>query len=224
MAAAWMSIHPGHPPTCRFRKAYSPSKVIHRWRGAPAFAAPQPTVNNFGWTISFRRCREWRGARARAASPRLQTARASRIAGPGANKGEFFALDPGLQGYPQAWNRLVTTCRHAFPGPCWLKTGQCRNSCSQRLPTNSAEEAKEQCPADPAGRSAARGGRETLETQLFTLPLNRKRLPTPRSNAARSRIASRPTDGVQVGGLGYLAITTSPLASSPWGAGSPGAS
>ena len=28
--------------------AYSPSKVIHRWRGGPSFPPPQPTVKNFG--------------------------------------------------------------------------------------------------------------------------------------------------------------------------------
>jgi hypothetical protein len=36
---------------CRLRgtgHAYSPSKVIHRWRGEPTFAPPQPSVNNFG--------------------------------------------------------------------------------------------------------------------------------------------------------------------------------
>src|SRR2546430_6790390 len=29
-------------------RTYSPSKVIHRWRGALLFTHPQPTVNNFG--------------------------------------------------------------------------------------------------------------------------------------------------------------------------------
>src|SRR5437899_1260549 len=29
-------------------QAYSPSKVIHRWRGEPGLARPQPPVNNFG--------------------------------------------------------------------------------------------------------------------------------------------------------------------------------
>jgi hypothetical protein len=29
-------------------RTYSPSKVIHRWRGEPLITAPQPTVNNFG--------------------------------------------------------------------------------------------------------------------------------------------------------------------------------
>jgi len=29
-------------------RAYSPSKVIHRWRGGLSFPPPQPTVKNFG--------------------------------------------------------------------------------------------------------------------------------------------------------------------------------
>src|SRR5437879_13877477 len=29
-------------------RTYSPSKVIHSWRGEPLFTHPQPTVNNFG--------------------------------------------------------------------------------------------------------------------------------------------------------------------------------
>ena len=29
-------------------RAYSPSKVIHRWRGGAFFPSPQPTVSNFG--------------------------------------------------------------------------------------------------------------------------------------------------------------------------------
>lgn len=33
---------------CKAYKAYSSPKVIHRWRGARTFSAPQPTVNNFG--------------------------------------------------------------------------------------------------------------------------------------------------------------------------------
>jgi hypothetical protein len=37
-------------PACCARdgRTYSPSKVIHRWRGARVFPAPQPAVNNFG--------------------------------------------------------------------------------------------------------------------------------------------------------------------------------
>ena len=30
------------------RRTYSPSKVIHRWRGGALPSSPQPTVNNFG--------------------------------------------------------------------------------------------------------------------------------------------------------------------------------
>jgi hypothetical protein len=29
-------------------RTYSPSKVIHSWRGEPLFTLPQPAVNNFG--------------------------------------------------------------------------------------------------------------------------------------------------------------------------------
>ena len=35
-------------------RAYSSSKVIHRWRGEPCFAPPQPTVNNFGGGATMR--------------------------------------------------------------------------------------------------------------------------------------------------------------------------
>ena len=34
-------------------RAYSPSKVIHRWRGEPGFALPQPPVNNFGGNLQI---------------------------------------------------------------------------------------------------------------------------------------------------------------------------
>ncbi len=35
------------------RRTYSPSKVIHRWRGVSSFYTPQPTVNNFGRALKM---------------------------------------------------------------------------------------------------------------------------------------------------------------------------
>jgi len=43
---------------------------------------------------------------------------------PGADNDEFFALDHGLQAYARAWDRVVTACQRAFPGPSWPKTGR----------------------------------------------------------------------------------------------------
>jgi hypothetical protein len=41
---------------------------------------------------------------------------ASSPAPPGMDEDEFFALDQGLQAYPRERDRVVTGCRHAFPG------------------------------------------------------------------------------------------------------------
>ena len=44
----------------------------------------------------------------------------------GAESGEFAALDRGLPQHPPEWSEWSTTCRPAFSGGCWLKTGLCR--------------------------------------------------------------------------------------------------
>ena len=48
ITAYWSVITDYWPPATGHFRTYSPSKVIHRWRGELLCAPPRPTVNNFG--------------------------------------------------------------------------------------------------------------------------------------------------------------------------------
>ena len=52
----------------------------------------------------------------------------------GVDDDEFFALDHGLQRHPRERDRVVTGCRHAFPGASWPKTRPFPNSAARAYP------------------------------------------------------------------------------------------